>query len=126
MLLKLKKIALVPIAVSLLLGDASVAFAELKFETDRAHCAGYADAMLSTYRNRHYNLMSQYYGKAFEEDGAISSNPDQLQALYDTAYDSINTKARIRENLDDLCENDYVAYIQELKKKSDEAKLKAE
>ncbi|SET52448.1 hypothetical protein [Thorsellia anophelis] len=126
MSLKIKKIALIGLSISFLLGNTSIAFAELKFETDRAHCAGYADAMLSTYKNRHYNMMSQYYGEAFEQDGSISQNPEQLQSLYDTAYDSINKKARIRDNLDPLCEDDYVAFIDGMRKQFEEAKLKEE
>ncbi|MFC0179376.1 hypothetical protein [Thorsellia kenyensis] len=90
-------------------------FALLNSDLERAHCSGYADAMLNTYHTNHYKLMSFLYGTMFEQDGEKSEDPSLLQKTYDEAFEKIDEKGRLSDNFDNKCEDEYLAYMKEIK-----------
>lgn len=92
----------------------SPANAELDDILDRAHCAGYADAMSNTYKNRNFAMMAEYFGIQFEQDGGTVSDPSELQSEYDKAYNKVDTKERMKVNYDDMCEADFAEFIKKL------------
>lgn len=121
-MLTIKNKQLLIILAYVLIGGSSIVHAELPSDTDRAHCAGYADSMANLYKSRHYKLMSEYFGLSFERDGSQSQDPHILQSLYDEAYQAIDKKGRISENYDAVCEDDFVAFFKELKQKAEAGK----